>query len=338
MQPLNYSKQIIESILDNQFEKIIKQQGGISALPELLSLLDKSIKFILPERGEMLQTFDTDPNGVNEFDERWLSLMVLPFPIVAFEIPFPYENDDEILQISGLAKQVQSEKRVALCWNPKHDDEDIKKINKLIHEHDFNRIGGENYLIGDDDSYNGFCMAVFFLDSEKNVWNYAPAGVFFPYEVNQEVTQKGALAVREINLFPFVVNMMMLDVYKFDYERIKQQIWSDINHEAWSVLQACSVLNCENITTRTIDPPLKQQKNRERKGLKPLYSYKVLTIKVDGTKNENIYSVGTGKGSSKRTHFRRGHIRRYADKSVWVKPAMVGLNNVGTVDKEYHIK
>lgn len=338
MTSLNYSKQIIDFFKNDKTTQLIEQKEK-TALKELLSLLDKSIKFILPERGEILTSYNAEEGEQNKFNREWVDLMFLPYPIVAFEIPFTYHDTEKVKQIDGINLQVQSEKRVALCWNPKHDDPDILKINKILEKYDF--INSPNYLVGEKDSYDGFCIAVFFYNQIEKEWCYAPSGAFLPYSLNQNIDPStkddGALYGRLINLFPFYTDILYKQ-YNFRSSSLQKQLWLDINHEVWAILQVCCVLNCENIRTRTISPPDKQQKSRIRKGLKPLYSYKALTIKASGAGYENMYGVGTEQGGSKRTHFRRGHIRRLSGKSVWVRSAIVGANNLGTVDKEYHIK
>lgn len=333
MESLNYSKQILE-FFETDPESRDQISNGGSTLNELLSLLDRSIKFILPERGEILASYNTEDGEINAFQKEWVDLMYIPYPIVTFEIPFTYHDNEQISQIEGLHHQVPAEKRVALCWNPKHDDPEIRKINEIVNKYNFTNC---NYTIGDDCSPEGFCIVVFFFDEKTKKWSFTPAGAFLPYSLNMNNDLEGALYGREINLFPFYIDLLYR-YYDFNFTPIKSQIWLDLNQEIWSVLQVCCVLNCDNINTRTIEPPAKQQKSRLRKGLKPLYSYKVLTIKASGSGYENMYAVGTGQGGSKRTHFRRGHLRRYPDKTVWVKPAIVGANNVGMVDKDYRIE
>lgn len=327
MQTLNYSKQILEFFENSQkYQHYINDSNG--AIKELLTLLDQSIKFILPERGEILASYDAKEGEINAFQKEWVDLMFLPFPIASFEIPFTYHSDEVITE----ANEVPAEKRVALCWNPKHDSPEIKKINQIVNTH---KLTKGDYSIGEDDSPDGFCIVVFFQNPLTKEWLHTPAGAFFPYSLNVESDLEGRLYGREINLFPFYTDAMYKN-YNFNMNAVKQQIWHDLNHEVWSVLQVCCVLNCDNISTRTIEPSLKQQKSRQRKGLKPLYSYKVLTVKATGTAYENMYS--TEQGGSKRTHFRRGHLRRLPNKTIWVRPAIVGANNVGTVDKDYRIE
>ncbi|GGE75670.1 hypothetical protein GCM10011533_30020 [Streptosporangium jomthongense] len=102
------------------------------------------------------------------------------------------------------------------------------------------------------------------------------------------------------------------------------------------VVQLLCALACSN-TTISEAPSGRKRLNKKRagKGKPPFYSYKVLTI----AQAEGNGSCGrSGTGRSPRVHLRRGHIRRLANKTVWVNSAVVGNKSRGLVNKDYAVR
>lgn len=101
------------------------------------------------------------------------------------------------------------------------------------------------------------------------------------------------------------------------------------------VLNFISALQCSNVVTIDQLAPVKLNKARIKKGKQPFFNYKVLTIdtKTDAEKQKGGHSTG----NTKRVHLRRGHIRRLADKTVWVNPCVVGDKSKGMVTKDYRV-
>lgn len=106
-------------------------------------------------------------------------------------------------------------------------------------------------------------------------------------------------------------------------------------HAANAVLSFLAALQCSNVIQVNQPAPKFINKTREKKNKPPFFSYKVLTIDTK-TKIEDKKSGG-GTGNTKRVHLRRGHIRRLADKTVWVNPCVVGDKSKGMVTKDYKV-
>jgi hypothetical protein len=101
------------------------------------------------------------------------------------------------------------------------------------------------------------------------------------------------------------------------------------------VLNFIAALQCSNVVTVDQLAPVKLNKSRIKKGKQPFFDYKVLTI---DTKTDNAQqNGGHGTGNAKRVHLRRGHIRRLADKTVWVNPCVVGDKSKGMITKDYKV-
>ena len=65
------------------------------------------------------------------------------------------------------------------------------------------------------------------------------------------------------------------------------------------------------------------------------YSYHVL--KIGGDIWDSPYVMESKRDGGKRSHLRRGHIRRLAHTNVWVRASFVHGSREGFVDKEYHV-
>ena len=65
------------------------------------------------------------------------------------------------------------------------------------------------------------------------------------------------------------------------------------------------------------------------------YSYHVL--KIGGDIWDSPYVMESNQNGGKRSHLRRGHIRRLAHKNVWIRASFVQGSKEGFVEKEYHV-
>jgi hypothetical protein len=111
------------------------------------------------------------------------------------------------------------------------------------------------------------------------------------------------------------------------------------NDEVTMMIQACSVLNCANVTT--VDMRAEPVINRKRiaRGKQPFFSYKVLQLSAE-PQTHAVATVTGKKGThaSPRMHLRRGHLRRLESKSIWVRHTMVNAGSkLGAVVKDYRI-
>lgn len=108
-----------------------------------------------------------------------------------------------------------------------------------------------------------------------------------------------------------------------------------IPNMAHILLTFLSALQCNNTRPEIIKAPKFINTKRKKKGLTPIFEYKVLTIDTQSTGS----SQGAGKGThaSPRVHLRRGHIRRLIDKIVWVNPCVVGDKSKGVIHKDYEV-
>jgi hypothetical protein len=95
-----------------------------------------------------------------------------------------------------------------------------------------------------------------------------------------------------------------------------------------------SALNCINTKKVLVSPPESIQKQRAKRGKKPLFSY--YTLHVDLPKTQSNSNDLGGTHSSPRVHLRRGHPRQYSQgKWTWVQPHVVGSKENGMIHKDY---
>lgn len=99
-----------------------------------------------------------------------------------------------------------------------------------------------------------------------------------------------------------------------------------------AVIGLMAALSCTNVVKEHNQPNVALNKKRESRGKHPFSSYYTLKIKTAFNKNPG---TKTGSHASPREHLRRGHIRRLADKTVWVNSCVVGNHELGIIKKDY---
>ena len=109
-------------------------------------------------------------------------------------------------------------------------------------------------------------------------------------------------------------------------------------HGAGVLFELCEALSCSNVQTEPLER-IDQAKNarRIRDGKLPLYETKILTIDAP----VSVAKRGDGSGThhaSPRQHLRRGHIRRYDERQIWVNSCVVGSLSSGRIDKQYRVQ
>jgi hypothetical protein len=96
----------------------------------------------------------------------------------------------------------------------------------------------------------------------------------------------------------------------------------------------------------TATPDIKLQKKRIRKGKQPLFTYKVLKIKIPGSSKRNSKTGKTKPLNYNRIHLCRGHFKTYTAErpllgrftgTYWWQPAVRGNAEKGVVEKEYEV-
>ena len=333
VQALNYCAHAIEDL--RELEAILRGAAPESArvFRRLIDMLQHSVKFILPNCCDLI-----DPN---ELRQAHLDLTRLPGPGVAIEAP--WEKEDGIEQL-GEFQQTPATKRIALCWEASPEYELLPGLNSIL----------EAFPEG------GVFVLPIYWGPEHRRWTVALGGSFVPYEnTMQDVKLEESLPASRIahaatieagltkskakhfRAEPFYLlpefYEKTLAAYGGNREKAYAQIILDSRDEVQAVVQACSVINCANVTTAEISASAALNKKRQEKGKQPFFSYKVLQLSDE--RREAGKGGASGNHASPRMHLRRGHLRRLESKVVWVRPAMVNAgSNTGVVLKDYAVQ
>jgi hypothetical protein len=332
VQPLNYSAHALEDLRRLQKDMSATAPGSAAALGILIDRLRRSVKFILPNCCELI-----DPNDLRQ---AHLDLLRLPFPCVAFEAPWIREEPSS--EIIGGQRQSAATKRISLCYEILPEHKFMRGMNRLL----------ERYPDG------GICVVPIFWGPEFVDWCVACGGTFVPYgtEMGHQPLEQLSPASRlerealraagqvkpgaaGFTAEPFVLFPELFEraIPKYgSREQALTHIFLDSHDEVMVLIQACSVLNCSNVSTTDMPAPAYINQKRQAKGKQPFFSYKVLQLATD------LRAVGRdaqgGHHASPRMHLRRGHVRRLGNRTVWVKPSMVNAQTMrGIVAKDYSL-
>lgn len=325
LESLNYSTQAIEDLLTAK-DLLNGSLYTQRSIQHVIDLLTSSVKFILPNKGALLD----DKLSVNTIRQEWLNLTRLPYPVSAFEIPF-YVEDNELD-----VEEVKSSKRIALCWNTNTNDETVKSINT-----EFLALSKETHRsLSEYPDLDGFMFLILSYIDQIKQWTFTPVAFFFPYEskiINDD--KRKALKTLPINIFPEYAWAAAQNTTNGSLRELAQIATKDSQAEVISIIQACCTLNCQNIKTRDLAPPEKLNKKRAAKGKPALFTYKILEVS-GSTKYEGSTSHNSNGHKSPAMHLRRGHLRHLSeDRVIWVRDTMVNAtgDTKEAIIKEYAI-
>ena len=333
IQTLNYCTRAIEDInkMKVQIQDSMPQTAEVYR--RLIEMLEQSVKFILPNCCNLV--------APNELKQEHLNLMKLPYPLVAFEAP--WEPEEAALINDGEFKQQRSNRRISLCWEASPKYQLLPGLNDVLKSFPKGGI---------------FVVPIYWMPDHQG-WFVGIGGCFVPYEneVFQRKNEESPLASQLANQASINAGLAEEDSLHYraepfyllpelfhravnnaggETDTVYAHMLLDSRDETTMMIQACSVLNCANVTTGIVYPPAALNKKRTAKGKKPLFSYHVLQLS-DERKADKSASAG-GNHASPRMHLRRGHLRRLQNKTVWVRPAMINIgSNVGSVAKDYSI-
>lgn len=113
------------------------------------------------------------------------------------------------------------------------------------------------------------------------------------------------------------------------YDEAKNQMVNSI----MAVLSIIEVLSCSNVTSEVV-PARKQSKSSMKSGALPFDDYRVIKVRQDNGPGLAAASA-KGNGRERREHLRRGHIRRYPDKKIFVQACVVNAGKGGFITKDY---
>lgn len=317
MERLNYTASAIDSLLAAQKAGRLASSGiEARGIAWLVDCLQKAVKFMLPDMREDALIAETDIS-------RAMELVRLPYPIIAIE----YKVGGEW---GGSDLEVAAPRRIALCFAPSSPMLDDSQLFPVLDSR--------------DDLDGIYVMSIFEVDG-SGLWFCVPALVFVSSSGKKERgssfgvlehQQRAGWGIRN-RLIPFPLKSLWksyADAWSSP-DDVAAAISSDVGDEVRTATAFCQVLNCSNVQIETLAVSESVNRRRVRKGKRPLYEYRVLTIDITTTRKVGSSVEESGRASP-RQHLRRGHIRRMGDKVVWVNASLVG--NHGRIEKAYRIK
>lgn len=119
-------------------------------------------------------------------------------------------------------------------------------------------------------------------------------------------------------------------------------LYNDCQHEVSMFIQFMIALSCKNVSMRKGFPPsASENQKRSKKGKAKFNQYYDIVIetkfgeKAINDKDKPIKGIASG---SKAPHLRRGHIRHYEGKNVWIESVFVNAHKGAAQPKNYRIK
>ena len=164
-------------------------------------------------------------------------------------------------------------------------------------------------------------------------WQLAPAAFFVSYESLNKIESWFRRDSGNVYLEPTLNNAFLpsSDLYDLPHFRngFKSQC-EELSDELRIALGFLQIINCKNAPIEVVPPSEKLNKKRAKQGRELTPTYR--TLKVSG--HVTTGRTGTGSFGSKKTHWRRGHIRNQPTAKgpikKWIKPMIIGA---GTADK-----
>lgn len=330
IRPLHYCVNAIEQ-LEAAIPTIRKDMPGIRSAHHLLvDLLRESVKFLLPNRAELID--------MTELRQAHVDMARLPYPVVALESTWFLPDGEGSDKTSG----IRSSRRIALCATMT-----AELAQRLPDAAEFLR-----------DEHGGVLVIPLYWDDAMARWRPPMGGVFVPYlnEVSQyvpgeacEITRMVSepfielgLPMRQLKQFRVMPFVLLPEMVEFalehqSRERVVASILQDAREELSMMIQTGVVLNCSNVTMPEVKAPKMLNSKRASKGKQPFFNYRVL--QVEAPKASISSGGGGGQHASPQGHLRRGHIRRLENRTVWVRPALVNPSTTGEmIHKDYAVR
>lgn len=330
IQPLNYSTHAIEQ-LDAASANVRRDMPVVREMHRVVaSLLRESVKFVLPNRAELID--------MTEIRQAHVDMARLPYPVVALESTWFLPDGEGGDKSEGL----RSSRRIALCMTLTPElTERFPDTRMYLKEEQ----GGVLVLpLSWEDASNRWILPLggVFVPHQNEVSDYVPGEVGPITRMVSDHFIEAGVPLRQLKAFKVSPFILLPEVFeraaqRKTFEQIAAQVMKDTRDEVTMLLQTCVVLNCSNVTAPEIAAPKMLNKKRTSKGKPPFFNYRVL--QVDAPRAGGGAEGGGGSHASPRGHLRRGHIRRLEERTVWVRPALVNPSATGEmIHKDYSVR
>lgn len=304
-QALNFTAKAIQYLesLNSPYPGV---QAGFHYIAEKLR---EAQVFVLPDYGTLL---DRSKPRVELPGDMYRP----PFPVVALE----YTAQGPGGRWDGPYTDLKSSRRIALAFDWQDD------------------LPAACRIFGPMASTPGVVIVSIFYTDDDDAWLPVSAGIHFGYDamefrqdlhsgpLREALIASGRIGKAAANsgapggsLIPLLPEAIIVQGSTHTIEATLDAIQADLMDEVNAYFDLCSALGCRNVRTEHHAAPDKLNRQRMKAG-KPLLS-DFLTLSLDAEQGGGGLFAS---GGSRRSHLRRGHIRRLsADRITWVNQTMV---------------
>jgi hypothetical protein len=344
---LNYTQEAIRDLTTIERNILATHPYTSHVIRNLIKLLSDSTKFILPNCADFVDS--------ENFTQTHLDLARLPYPVVAFETPWVKETPLEQYRDFPVSL---STKRIALCIEYTEEHKHLCPVPNL------------GRLLRDHPEGGALVFSIYYSDDEK-LWIASTGGSFVPFnnKVQKAKGQESAalpstrIAYEQLMMAGKITSKNPMHFFAEPFVALpefaaqmqsvlgsREKLFSDIilntRDEVFAYIGACSLLNCANVIiekaySRSVSnsklPPSARKKLKPQP--KPKFEYKILQITEERTSSTKSTGVTGSESSPRRTHLRRGHLRRLSEKTVWVRPSVINPGSTsGFLAKDYSVR
>jgi hypothetical protein len=321
----NYAAQAEQGLrfAAERFQMFPGYNQDIPGVRWLVDRIKAATHFALPDEGKI---FDDNLRGLQDMEAR------LPYPAVTLEY-FVKDNNDRDPEAP-----VYSPKRLVYA----------EEIN-------LNRLPLRFFApeVADQFRAEGFvgALGIWAAQEAHDIWYPCPIGWLMPMAWDQiafnpfqdrlieGIITDGGDGIKIIGRPMLLCPGLVIGLEKqIGLDAALKSLAHDLGLEISAVLNFCEALTCSNVTSTILEPGApKKNERRISEGKLPFYETKSLTITVPSTGGRGM-SDAKGDRNSPRQHLRRGHIRKLADKRIWVNSCVVGSGETGMINKTYKVK
>lgn len=289
----------------------------------IADLLNRAEVFVLPDAGTLLDRDRPRPQVPP-------IMFNPPFPVVALEY-----RAVETGRRDAVYEATTSSRRIALAW---------------LFDGMF--PGGVRYPDAPEPGSGVVIASICYFDDLKR-WVPVAGAVMVPFDTiyakaepsnyrtamlkNGRInrTQFNAEALQMGGLMALMPEWLGRTVQGHGWQTAMEMLSADLMDEVNAYLDMAIALACTNVSSVRCPQPDKLNKARMKSGKPPLKDFHVLNIAGEKPLGAN----GGSAGASRRTHLRRGHVRRLSSERVtWVNSCIVTGNKTGFADKNYAVK
>ena len=309
---LEYSRYAIDSLRYQAAHIKPHAPRSSAAMHRICDLMEGAQKFILPANADLIDR--------SRSRAPYADLVRLPYPATLFE----YQSPATLTE------------RIVLSWHTSEHCAD---------EPCFDVSRGH---------VDGIIVASVTSDGSLRDWKLSSAFAFFPLQSSLDASPtlqldtpdrssiltkdapRDSSVARNTIFRPLLPEIYSMHLAKVGERQGLLDVRRDLEQDLNAMIDACLVLSCKNVSTKTLQEPRSKNMTRETKGELPLFEYKLLDVGLTPTESRPESSGVRGK--SPRAHLRRAHLRRLPKKTVYVRATVVNPRTTkGSLQKDYRL-